>query len=418
MAKKKALPKQDFSGWTFQPTDDSGKPINPNPVVPDAIHQAIQAVIQKDVTPGPNTKLPPPPEPDILNQDPHTFASLSAQKQRANEAGFTGEDYNRVYEKALEESNRLQVQREQQLAQANLEIEKAKKLEPLEIKKATDLQRAQFPIQEAQKRIEAQLAEGLTMDQAQEQFESADPKNKGQTAPIISKLDPAERAKAVSAIQSFRTLTDIHNGFLAQHGVGPGQEGTAGAGNVITGTLFKPITDIASPQAIAYNSLIDNSITPLARGLGDTGSSLSVPEIQRQIRASLPVIQDTREVGGSKIWLKQNQILEQLQSQRDMLVGHQDVSSLNNAIADMRQRMESIKEFNPLKLPSNVVQEMSPQTRTGVTAGATAGVTPAPGASPTPTPAAIPQPQVTQPAPVMPQQSQQPQTQYQYTGGY
>lgn len=407
MAKKKALPKQDFSGWTFQPTDDSGKPINPNPVVPDAIHQAIQAVIQKDVTPGPNTKLPPPPEPDLLNQDPHTFASLSAQKQRANEAGFTGEDYNRVYEKALEESNRLQVQREQQLAQANLEIEKAKKLEPLEIQKATDLQRAQFPIQEAQKRIEAQLGEGLTMEQAQAQFESASPDNKGKTAPIITKLDPAERTKAESIIEGFKNLTNIHSAFQVMHGVGgTDQQGTVGAGNVVTGTLFKPISDIASPQAIAYNSLIDSSIAPLARGQGDTGASLSVPEIQRQIRAALPQIQDSEQVAGSKIWLKQNQMLESLVTQRNMLVGHQDVSNLNNAIADMTTRMKAIEKFNPLKLPSNVVQEMSPQTSAGVTAGATAGVTPA----------ATPQPQVTQPTPVIPQQSQQPQTQY--LGGY
>lgn len=391
MAAKSKIAQQDFSGWTFQPVDAAGNPVQPNAQPPSLGQTIVQAAIPKGLqttAPAAQQANQPPPLPDITTQEPNTFATLNANLARARMANPTVDDYNKVYEDSLAKaqeywrtiSTQLQQQKMElaksqalQKSAADIDIQKASQLAPLEVQKsvatAVQTKAAEMPLEQEK----AQLAEGLTPAQALAQYKLANPDFTGTTAPLIKALPTTESDKTASVLNGYKALTDIHNAYKQQHANAGAAQGLVG------GSLLGPLAAVSSPQTIAYNSLIDDTMAPIARSMGDTGAGLTKDVIMNQIRSSLPVIQDSDAVAGQKIFLRKKQYLNELQSQRDLLVGHYDVSSLDHQIATMNSELGekgTLDQYNPLKAPAAVA---APMDTTNLNRAAAAQNIPQPG---------------------------------------
>ena len=409
MAQK--ISQQDFSGWTFQPTDDQGNPVQPAQAAPTP-GQAVAATVQRDLTPAPRAQPagpPPTPLPDITSQEPHSFAALSANLARSQMANPTVDDYNKVYEEALGKAQDLQKTRATELerqtleqtkqfnlqkSQAALEVAKATQLEPLEVQKAADIKKATAPIEEVQKLRDAQLAEGLTPDQAQAQWESAG--NKGPAA-LIKALPTTELDKATGFVNGYKNVTDLHSAFNGMIQNAPGTGGVLKSG--VLGLVTQP--GMTSPQTRVFNSVLDSSLVPLARGVfGDTGATAGKELIQAQLKDALPNASDNEMSGGQKVYMLKKRIFDNLQTQRDLLAGRYDTSVLDAQIAGMNKDLKGLDQYNPLKAPGAVVQtSLSPQANLNLNAKI----------APTPQPAQ-PQPAASPQLPPTPQQIGQSQS--------
>ena len=402
------IKQQDFSGWTFQPVDETGKVVQPQAanaspspgqtIVQQAIPQSLQVT-----APAAQPANQAPPLPDITTQEPNTFASLNANLARSRMANPTVDDYNKVYEESLSKSQdywkTLSTQFQQQkteLAKATqlqqsaeaTDIDKATKLAPLEVQKAvqtaTQTELAKMPIDA----YKAQMAEGLTPDAALAQYKSAHPDFQGTTAPLIKALPTTESDKAAGFINGYKTATNLHQSFENM------RTKTFGAsGNImstIAGVVAPP--SLTSPEAINYNALVDSSLVPLAKGVyGDAGTTAGKETIQSKMMDSLPQRGNSELVGGQKIYNLKRQIIDNLETQRAVLAGHYDTSSIDTALAGMHADLKSMGKFNPVGDQTAVVQSgLSPQGTAHINSAAGAGATPTPAGTPAPANPAAP----------------------------
>ena len=397
------IKQQDFTGWTFQP-DQPAAPAQaaPSPgqaIVQQAIPQSLQQVAAKAAPELPTG----PPQPDMTSQNPEDFATLTANLKR--QAGLTPTlgDYMDAHKEALDKAQDFQktqaLQALQQVSeynkqaqlqknQAQVDVLKQQALEPIEVKKAQDIALSQLPIDQAK----AQLAEGLTQQQALAQYKIANPDFQGTVAPLIKALPTSESDKAENIVNAYKSLTDIHDAYKMQHA-------TAGAAQgLIGGSILGPLAAVSSPQTIAYNSLIDDTSTSVARGMGDTSGGATKDAIMAQIKQSLPVIQDSDAVAGQKIFLRKKLFLNNLQTQRDMLVGHYDVTNLDRQIATMNgelgdQGTLTKQGYNPL---TNAAAIAAPMDSTNLNRAAAAQGIPQPGQPAQPQQSQVQQPQQNQ----------------------
>jgi hypothetical protein len=359
MAKKLAA--KDYSGWTFQPLDQSGNPQAPVATAAPTPSQAVATTIQQDLQGVPKAlpaTPPPPPEADMTTQDPHTFATLAANKaienMRQQGAQPLVEDFKKIYESSFNTANDFRKTLATQYAQQQSELQKAQILQQsaaqIDVAKSAAIKQAEIPLLEKQKLEEAQTAEGLTMAQAQAQWESAG--NKG-TAPLIKSTPTTELDKAAGFINGYKNVTDLHDAFNNMIQNAPGTGGVLKS--TIGGLFTQP--GLTSPQTRAFNSVLDSSLVPLARGVfGDTGATAGKELIQAQMKDALPNASDNAMSGGQKIYMLKKRIRDNLQTQRSLLAGHYDTSTLDTQLAGMNSDLDKLDQYNPLKAPGAVVQ--------------------------------------------------------------
>lgn len=413
MAAKKATA-PDYSKWSFTPLDDSGQPVQqqaPAAAAPTP-SQAVATQIQQDVQGAPKAQPAAPPLPDMTAQDPHSFATLSANMAINNmrQQGATPlvEDFKKIYTDAYDKATDFRKTLVTQQAQQQTELAKQtilqKQQSQLEADRAVEITEREAPIKEEAAIRQRQIEEGGDPDAIQAAWRAAG--HTGQ-APLIKRMPDTELAKAAGFITGYQSVTDMHSAFNKMIQNAPGTGGVLHSAGL--GLITQPW--LTSPETRTFNSVLDSSLVPLARGVfGDTGATAGKDTIQAMMKESLPNATDNDQSGGQKVYMLKKRILDNLETQRKLMKSQNyNTAALDSSIADFHSDLSSMDQYNPLKGANAVVgtgisQQGNDHMNTTIAANlqkqqqqAAPAVTPTP--TPSPTPAPTPQlPQQPSPA--------------------
>jgi hypothetical protein len=411
----------DYSKWTFEPLDpQTGKIVpqanietDPGRILPLSVVQSLPqfrgfgqpATIETDpgrVLPlsvvqslpqfrpaaAAQFEAPRPAPPDLLHQDEHTFATLTANRAmedlRGQGATPLVEDYKKVYQSALDKSLDFQKTIQQQAIQQQQEFQKQTALQKSQ--SALELQRTQQLAQEAEQRqLQEKTWESLGKPVGPQGQPSMAPGSRPTQALPDGVLEKA--LGYINGINAIQQIGKSHQAML---------DGTWGGslGGVGGRTILGPLGSASSPSMIQFNADVDNNLVPLAKGLqGDTGATAGKDVIRASLHDSLPNPLDNQQVAQGKVYGVTKQTLDNLASLRDLYKGHYDTSALDTAIENTQKTLINSANFAPAAYkntdPNAVVQSgisLPGQVTVNnqLNTAAAGGVTPAPTSAQTP----------------------------------
>ena len=119
---------------------------------------------------------------------------------------------------------------------------------------------------------------------------------------------------------------------------------TFGSGSILN--VGQGVAGATSPQARIFNSVLDSSLVPLARGVfGDTGATAGKDLIQAQMKDALPNITDNENSGGQKVYMLKKRIRDNLETQASTLAGHFDISCSTPRLRGMNDDLNKARSI-------------------------------------------------------------------------
>jgi hypothetical protein len=373
------------------------------------VDPATGQVIVKKAQPVDQTSSLMGVAPDMMTQDPNTFAALTAHRymQTTYDQGLspTGDDVKKAFSEALgkaqdyhktlaeeQEKKNLELQQrglavtsgitgaeETAKSQAQKQVERQQQIWELAPQKELGgespltLRAKEQAAVEKQKTLEIETAkQGPEAAAETAAYNAAHPNQ----APVVIQALPDKEGEKLSGIENgyakVNDLQDLHAQATE----------SAAFGGVLKNRLGAFFTQpgVTSDKVRTFFAAQHAAITPLAIGLlGDTARAATMPgQQENMLHNIIPDQEDNIPQAGQKIFLMKQNMIQQLQAMHDQNYGKYATTKIDRLLAQLHSDFDSheVQKWNPFSTKHQDLVQVgdTAEGKAQVAAGATRGV--------------------------------------------